>query len=453
MSINPSELKVKISDHELSNIDKDYKEYTKLKLTTHGGTLYAYVKNDNGRLPGRINEITQIITDKLKSMKASQLHAGEIEFTLPKTDAHPLIKRTGSAASNLMPNHRLSSSSEDSDLSLSVSSEGDVDAQEKTNANIKIISESQHRAKKMSQRISRVLHDNKSEISEPTINLLQEFSGTLSTFSKMDPAKTKISIPYAAKLSEKIEELGHVLDNISIRNVKNFSHDARAEGKIFAEERFFLDAQQQAKELVKKIKDTIKKRVVKMPDEAWNLRNDLLTALDNFSKIAASSSIPIHLTLRLTQKIDEFTKNVELLINSPGQEIKNLDLKLLDLKKCVDEVRMISTIKKDSLPLEVLTGDEARASWKQGLGNLYFVRFDEFYQKVILQIFPDEKGDNKFKEFISDLINFSKDEDITAHTWSLFLGPYSTDEFKKIILENKDHPNFIREYQDYALRD
>lgn len=176
---------------------------------------------------------------------------------------------------------------------------------------------------------------------------------------------------------------------------------------------------------------------------------EIFDTLRDLSEMKNSNPlIDKNLSLSLSEKLDEIDEIVTNFEQDPDREIKDLDMKALSLRKLTSELSQLGALEREQHPLDFLSiDDQVKKNWAEHFGNRYSVPFDEFYTKVILNTFPEMKGNEEFRRFISDLVNFTGEENVSAYTWNLFVElAGSTEEFRALILENKEDPDFIREY-------
>lgn len=97
--------------------------------------------------------------------------------------------------------------------------------------------------------------------------------------------------------------------------------------------------------------------------------------------------------------------------------------------------------------------------WLEKLGAEYAVDYTTFYDHLILELFPEMKGNKDFQEFVSDyLINPLKGAKITPYSWREFVkifGPLG--ELRENILKLYENPSFVglmsrEESQRHLLR-
>lgn len=181
---------------------------------------------------------------------------------------------------------------------------------------------------------------------------------------------------------------------------------------------------------------------------------ELIETLREFESIDPSNfNVHIELTELLGEKIDEIDRMIDQGIETGAIDINDLYGKELFLRKLISEIRIVGAVPSGSSILKFVVEDEAiRKKWSECLAEKgqsapYSVPFEEFYKKVILNVFPEMKEDQEFHRFMSDLMNSSGDKNITAWTWSQFVElSGSIEEFRALILENKGNRAFIQEY-------
>lgn len=261
------------------------------------------------------------------------------------------------------------------------------------------------------------------------------------------------SIKELETLSE--EEISAPSTSASTSPVRSESVKDPFEGFEFdRSEQILRECQDQAEQLQEQIEDLIENPDIIFTGEINIYVDIVLDVLRDFTSIKPSNfNVHFGLTALLSEKMAEISRIVEESIQFPGKEVENLDLKILALKRLISEIQTIGAVPANQSILRFVVEDrEIRNIWSRHLAEKgqtapYLVPFHTFYDKLILNIFPEMKGDQEFRHFMSELMNFAGEKEISAWSWNQFVEMTgSIDEFRRLILENRENPDFIREY-------
>lgn len=184
-----------------------------------------------------------------------------------------------------------------------------------------------------------------------------------------------------------------------------------------------------------------------------------LKAMKDLEKIEPENfNVNIELTEQLTLKIDEMKRFLEDVVAGKEVDEDALQFKVLSFIRLIQEVVLIAQIPEEVFILDAIVDEEAKERWVDSLSKEnafgerkyrqpYQVPFEDFYQMVILDVFPEKKNDPEFKAFISSLINFADEKNISAWTWNLFVeAAGSVGEFRELVLANETNPEFKMDY-------
>jgi hypothetical protein len=234
--------------------------------------------------------------------------------------------------------------------------------------------------------------------------------------------------------------------NISEDDFENFDFNNSVE--------VFSECRQKAKELSKKI-------VFHWPDmnECPRMLVVVYAALNSLKEIDPSNAnVNTDLVEQLNVKFDDMKRIFKHVLNKGEFDEEALEFKVLGFVKLMEEIALIAQIPENEFVLDAIVDEEAKEIWLESLGKEdaagekkyrqpYQVPFEDFYNMVILDIFPEKKNNAEFKELITSIMNFANEKYISAWTWSQFIEiAGSVEDFRNLVLKNEHNPDFKMDY-------
>ena len=117
---------------------------------------------------------------------------------------------------------------------------------------------------------------------------------------------------------------------------------------------------------------------------------------------------------------------------NPAAMTVNFDILDLSIRKYIRQLDSMFPVLSpepqqlhNTLPSHIIKDEKARYVWEKFVGkNQYHAKFTEFYDNVLLSVFPQLQHDSgRFRDIFRFFVNFPRDDMITTYKWFVFSHP------------------------------
>jgi len=117
---------------------------------------------------------------------------------------------------------------------------------------------------------------------------------------------------------------------------------------------------------------------------------------------------------------------------NPAAMTVNFDILDISIRKYIRQLDSMFPILSSELqpqyapPSHIIKDEKARFVWEKFVGkNQYHAKFTEFYENVLLSVFPQLQHDSgRFRDIFQFFVNFPRDDMMTTYKWAVIINQF-----------------------------